>query len=156
MVSLRASFGLFLCAALLASPAFASHVHRSPTAGSAHHTRRLVTHHRRVHRIHGQQAIEPQRVMQIQQALIREHYFTGQADGVWNAQTIAAMQKYQADHNWQTKLVPDSRALVKLGLGPDYSDAINAKNSNFAAPPPVATIPPDQQAGFAAASGIDR
>lgn len=117
----------------------------------------MTHHHRRVsHRIHGQQAIEPERVTQIQQALIREHYLTGEADGAWNAQTIAAMQKYQADHGWQTRLMPDSRALVKLGLGPDYSNAINAKNSSFDAPPPVATIPPDQTAGFAAASGIDR
>ena len=51
------------------------------------------------------------------------------------------MQKYQADQGWQTKLMPDSRALKKLGLGPDYSNAINAKNSTFAAPPPVSTIP---------------
>jgi hypothetical protein len=29
------------------------------------------------------------------------------------------MQKYQADNGWQTKLVPDSRAIIKLGLGPD-------------------------------------
>lgn len=91
---------------------------------------------------------------QIQQALIREHYFNGEANGNWDATTISAMQKFQADHGWQTKLVPDSRALVKLGLGPDYSNAINARNSSFAAPPPVSTIPPDQQAGFAAAAGV--
>jgi hypothetical protein len=28
------------------------------------------------------------------------------------------MQKYQGDHGWQTKLTPDSRALIALGLGP--------------------------------------
>jgi hypothetical protein len=28
------------------------------------------------------------------------------------------MLKYQADHGWQTKLTPDSRAIIKLGLGP--------------------------------------
>jgi hypothetical protein len=34
------------------------------------------------------------------------------------------MQKFQADHGWQTKLTPDSRALIKLGLGPhDAADA---------------------------------
>ena len=48
--------------------------------------------------------------------------------GEWNATTQAAMQKYQADHGWQTKLMPDSRALKALGLGPDYSTAINAKD----------------------------
>lgn len=29
------------------------------------------------------------------------------------------MQKLQADNGWQTKLVPDSRGIIKLGLGPD-------------------------------------
>ena len=84
------------------------------------------------HKLHGQQAIEPARVTEIQQALIREHYLTGEANGKWDATTKAAMQKYQADQGWQTKLMPDSRALKKLGLGPDYSNAINAKDSSFA------------------------
>jgi hypothetical protein len=66
------------------------------------------------------------------------------------------MQKYQADQGWQTKLMPDSRALKKLGLGPDYSNAINAKNSSFVDPPPVSTIPPTVASGFAQASGINR
>ena len=34
----------------------------------------------RPRRMRGQQAIEPERVTQIQQALIREHYLTGEAD----------------------------------------------------------------------------
>jgi hypothetical protein len=50
--------------------------------------------------------------------------------------------------------MPDSRALKKLGLGPDYSNAINAKNSSFAAPPAVETIPSEQANGFAVAAGI--
>jgi len=156
VLSLRANFAVLFCATLFAVPAFASHVRRSPTAGPSHHTRKLTSRRRASHRIHGQQAIEPARVTQIQQALIREHYFSGTADGNWDASTIAAMQKYQADHGWQTKLVPDSRALVKLGLGPDYSNAINAKNSSFAAPPPISTIPPNQEAGFAAAAGVSQ
>ena len=65
-----------------------------------------------------------------------------------------AMQKFQADQGWQTKLMPDSRALKKLGLGPDYSTAINAKGSSFAPPPPEDTIPTEQVAGFAAAAGV--
>lgn len=106
--------------------------------------------------MHGQQAIAPERVTQIQQALIREHYMTGDANGQWDATTQAAMQKYQAANGWQTKIMPDSRALMKLGLGPDYSTAINASDSSFAAPPPVSTIPAPQAAGFAAASGVNR
>ena len=102
----------------------------------------------------GQQVIAPDRVREIQQALIREHYLTGEADGQWDERTKAAMQKYQANQGWQTKLTPDARALKKLGLGPDYSNAINAKNSTFADPPPASTIPPTVSAGFAEASGV--
>jgi len=103
--------------------------------------------------MHGQQAIEPARVTEIQQALIREHYMGGDPNGQWDSTTQAAMQKYQADQGWQTKLMPDSRALKKLGLGADYSGAINAKTASFEPPPPVSTIPSAQVAGFAAGSG---
>jgi len=106
--------------------------------------------------MHGQQAIAPERATEIQQALIREHYLTGEASGKWDGATETAMQKYQADHGWQTKLMPDSRAIKTLGLGPDYSNAINAKGSSFSAPPPASTIPPVQSAGFEAAAGVSR
>jgi hypothetical protein len=43
---------------------------------------------------------------------------TGEPSGHWDTQTQAAMEKLQADNGWQTKLVPDSRAIIKLGLGP--------------------------------------
>jgi hypothetical protein len=107
--------------------------------------------------LHGQQSIDPERVTQIQQALVREHYLSSDdATGRWDSTTEAAMQKYQADQGWQTKLMPDSRAIKKLGLGPDYSSAINAKDSSFADPPPASTIPPVQSAGFAEAAGVNQ
>ena len=39
--------------------------------------------------------------------------------GHWDSASEAAMQKMQGDNGWQTKLTPDSRALIKLGLGPN-------------------------------------
>jgi len=81
---------------------------------------------------------------------------TGEPNGQWDATTMAAMQKYQADQGWQTKLMPDSRAIKKLGLGPDYSNAINASGSSFAAPKPATDIPAAQASGFASASGVNR
>jgi hypothetical protein len=152
MLSLRASLAIVLSAAFVASPALASLAHRTPTSGHSH---RLHKAAKKSHRLHGQQAIEPARVTEIQQALIREHYLSGEANGTWDSATFAAMQKYQGDQGWQTKLMPDSRALKKLGLGPDYSDAINAKSATFADPPPVSTIPSAQAAGFAAAAGTN-
>jgi len=151
----RASLVFVFAATLIASPAFASRVHRAPTSGQVHHSHKAVAH-AKGHRLHGQQAIDEARVTQIQQALIREHYLTGDANGRWDTTTTAAMQKYQADHGWQTKLMPDSRAIKTLGLGPDYSGAINAKNSSFSGPPPASTIPPDQSTGFAAAAGVNQ
>jgi len=70
---------------------------------------------------HGQQVIASDRAREIQEALIREHYLTGDATGEWDTRTQQAMVRYQADNGWQSKVTPDSRALIKLGLGPDYS-----------------------------------
>ena len=139
---------------MAAVPAFASRVHRAPTSGHAHGSHK--TKAAKPHKTRGQQAIESNRVTEIQQALIREHYMNGDPSGQWDSDTTAAMQKFQADQGWQTKLMPDSRALKKLGLGPDYSGAINAKNSTFADPPPVSTIPPVQSTGFASAAGVNQ
>ena len=151
----RTTAAFLISATLVAAPAFATNVHRSPTSGLAS-THKLSKSKHKSRRARGQQAIEPERVTQIQQALIREHYLTGEANGKWDATTVAAMQKYQADHGWQTKLMPDSRALLKLGLGPDYSTAINAKDSTFAPAPPKSNAPPSQTSGFVVASGVNQ
>jgi hypothetical protein len=114
VVSFRACQIFVLGASLIAAPAFAGRTHRSATSGhSVHHRAR---HHSHV--VQGQRQIEPERALQIQNALIREHYLSAPASGQWDAATETAMQKYQADHGWQTKLTPDARALIKLGLGP--------------------------------------
>lgn len=62
--------------------------------------------------------MDSERATQIQQALIRAHYLNGAPTGQWDAATQAAMLKYQTDNGWQSKIAPDSRALIKLGLGP--------------------------------------
>ncbi len=152
MLSLRASLSVALFVALAASPAFATKVHSAPASKTAKHH----AHKKAAPKLRGQQAIDPARVMEIQLALIREHYLPGPANGNWDESTKAAMQKYQANQGWQTKLMPDSRALKKLGLGPDYSNAINAKNSSFAPPPAAGTTPPAQAADFADAAGVNR
>src|SRR5947209_315669 len=66
----------------------------------------------------GQRGIDDARATELQSALIRAGYLTGEPTGHWDSATEAAMGKLQADNGWQTKLVPDSRAIIKLGLGP--------------------------------------
>lgn len=85
-------------------------------SSSRHHRGRKTSWKR-----HGQQRIDGDRAREIQEALIREKYLSGEATGVWDARSQAAMTRYQADNGWQSKVTPDSRALIKLGLGPDYS-----------------------------------
>lgn len=169
MLFVRASLGFLLSSALVALPAAASRLeHRTPNAShpklaASRHRVHLTSSRSRKghlvikhgHIVRGQQAIQPERVTEIQQALIREHYMSSEANGQWDATTQTAMQKYQADQGWQTKLMPDSRALKKLGLGADYSSAINSGTGSFTEPPPVSSIPAPQAAGFSAAAGTN-
>jgi peptidoglycan hydrolase-like protein with peptidoglycan-binding domain len=153
-------FSISLAASLLALPAFATSTATHRSASATTHARSARSHIKskaKSHKLHGQQAIDPERVTQIQQALIRAHYMTGEASGQWDSTTLSAMQKYQGDQGWQTRLMPDSRALVKLGLGPDYSTAINAHDV-AATPSPAAgsTTPAPETSGFAAAAGVNR
>jgi hypothetical protein len=81
-----------------------------------------------------QQAIDSARAREIQTALIREHYMQGEPTGAWDSATQAAMQRYQADHGWQSKTTPDSRALIKLGLGPSHDHLLNPESAMTGAP----------------------
>jgi hypothetical protein len=124
MVSLRAGQVLLLLASLAITPAFASRTHRAPTSGHSRTTsssskkakRKQVSH------VRGQRTIDSNRASEIQNALIRQKYLTGAPSGQWDAQTQVAMRQYQSDHGWQTKLMPDSRALISLGLGPNHTN----------------------------------
>lgn len=87
----------------------------------------------------GQKTITNDRTREIQSALAREGYFDSEPTGAMDAQTKAALQKYQADNGWQTKIIPDSRALIKLGLGPDQSNVINPATAALASPVAIST-----------------
>ncbi len=115
---------MVLILSLTAVPAFATHAHHA-TAAHSHANLKHVLSHRLGHarkavvvKPKGQRQIDPARATQIQTALIREKYLTGAPSGQWDSDTEDAMLKYQSDHGWQTKLTPDSRALISLGLGP--------------------------------------
>ena len=77
----------------------------------------------------GQQKIDSERAEAIQEALIREHYMSGEPTGTWNQTSEDAMRRYQADHGWQAKQVPDSRALISLGLGPSNDHLLNPESA---------------------------
>lgn len=115
--------------------------HHSPK--SSHSSRKGKKSKTSASRKKGQQKIDSERATQIQEALIREHYLTGKATGNWDAATQQAMQKYQGDNGWQSKTTPDSRALIKLGLGPDQQHLLNPESAMTSAPQPGhPTAPP--------------
>ena len=113
-------------ALLMCIPASALRTRRSPTSGSSH--RKTKTKRVSIAR---PRAIDDARATEIQGALIKAGYLSGEPSGHWDSTSEAAMQKLQSDNGWQTKLIPDSRALIKLGLG----------NPSAAGKEPISTAP---------------
>jgi hypothetical protein len=107
---------------------------KTSRTSSVHHSTRRSSRKSRTKRVRGQQKIDSERATSIQQALIREHYLTGEPTGVWDEASEDAMRRYQSDHGWQTKEVPDSRALIKLGLGPNNDHLLNPDSAMTSAP----------------------
>jgi hypothetical protein len=51
---------------------------------------------------------------------------------------MGVLLRFQADHGWQTKVTPDARALIVLGLGPKHENVLNPES--LAAMPAI-TVP---------------
>ena len=109
-----------------AHPAITHHSnsHLSPKRASTHASGKKSRKRPR-----GQQAIDNARAREIQEALVHGHYLTGEPSGTWDPATQAAMRRYQAEQGWQTKTVPDARALIRLGLGPDHEHLLNPESA---------------------------
>ena len=127
-----ASLTLLLALSAAAASTKGAGVHPKATDQSPH-----IRHGKKTHKAtrggwkrRGQQQISSDRVREIQTALIREHYLPGQPTGVFDQRTKNALVKLQAEQGWQSKVVPDSRALIKLGLGPTHEGAINLEASS--------------------------
>lgn len=149
-----AQFAFFLAALLAVTPLASAktattHKHhsttsvskKSSTSSKTHHVTRTSSHsshskHSKSRHVKkaswkskGQHGISSDRTREIQEALIRQHYLEGDANGVWDTRTQEACRKYQADNGWQSKVLPDSRALIKLGLGPDHTHVLNPETA---------------------------
>ena len=106
--------------------------------------KRSSSRRKKTARTRGQQKIDSERAQSIQEALIREHYLNGEATGTWNQASEDAMRRYQSDHGWQSKTVPDARALIKLGLGPSHDHLLNPESAMTTGPdmPKAASLAP--------------
>lgn len=144
-----------------ASPAFASVARagaqasssstakRSTTAKSATHSKashvvrhRTVayrtTRRRRTRREPLQLAPTPDRIREIQTALVREGYLKSDPSGKWDADATDAMQRFQQDHAINPTGKLDALSLQKLGLGSEIAGVSAPQpavaNSNAAQP----------------------
>ena len=106
----------------------------STSSHTGHSSSSKTTSKRSHKKPRGQQKIDSERAQAIQEALIREHYLSGEAKGTWNQASEDAMRRYQADHGWQSKTVPDSRALISLGLGPSKDHLLNPESAMTTVP----------------------
>jgi hypothetical protein len=127
----------FLCGALLfCAGSWAGTTSKASSSAKSVSTAKIASHTHKVkkakktsYRRRGQQKIDKQRTTEIQEALIREHYLDGKPSGMWDQKTQSALQRYQSDNGWQSKTTPDSRALIKLGLGPDHQHLLNPESA---------------------------
>jgi len=108
-----------------------STAHLQSTKATGKHGKKTVAKSKKVR---GQQSIDGDRAREIQTALIREHYLDGEPTGSFDERTKSALQKFQQDNGWQTKVIPDSRALIKLGLGPSKDGLLNPESAAIATP----------------------
>ena len=80
------------------------------------------------------------RYKEIQQALVTKGYLKGEPTGVWDADSVGAMQRFQMDQ----KLTPSGKinapSLIGLGLGAKSAGAPEAPALPGAPPPPA--MPP--------------
>lgn len=132
-----------VAAVLLAATLSFAGSHPAEKHNTPHHKAHKAPRRKGHKRPRGQQAIDGERARQIQEALIREHYMKGEPSGTWDAASQDAMRRYQAEQGWQTKEVPDSRALIRLGLGPDHVHLLNpesAMTTGPALPHPVSSV----------------
>ncbi|ADV82824.1 peptidoglycan-binding domain-containing protein [Terriglobus saanensis] len=119
---------LFLLALISSTPSQAVRTRRGPTSGRASQRGTKASKHK-AEAVSHPRAIEDARATQIQSALIKAGYMSGEPTGHWDSASETAMQKLQSDNGWQSKLVPDSRALIKLGLGPQTPQTTTASSA---------------------------
>ena len=95
----------------------------------------------------GPKAPTPDRISEIQSALGSRGYFQGDPNGLWDSNTVEAMQKFQSANGIDPTGKLDAPTLQKLGLGSDIA-GVSAPRS--VVPPAASPAPaaPDSHAGM--------
>jgi putative peptidoglycan binding protein len=89
-----------------------------------------------------QKAPTPERITEIQSALARGGYYQGQPNGKWDANTIAAMGKFQSTSGLEPTGKLNALSLQKLGLGSEIAGVSAPKPPVHGATPTAAPTSP--------------
>jgi hypothetical protein len=88
----------------------------------SHSARKSSVHHRRPHSRHYRSyrhvRIQPARVKEIQEALVKAGFLHDKPDGVWGSSTREAMKQFQKQNGFTPTGLPEAKPLMLLGLGP--------------------------------------
>ena len=87
-----------------------------------------------------QAAPTPDRLREIQSALIGKGYLKGEPSGVWDAESMDAMKRYQMDEKQDPSGKITAASLIGLGLGP--RPAAFTPSPQAPSQPPVADLVP--------------
>jgi len=86
-----------------------------------------------------QAAPTPDRLREIQSALAAKGYLQSEPTGVWDAQSVDAMKRYQADEKQDPSGKITAASLIGLGLGPqtaNYSSTLPSASEGVPAQHP--------------------
>jgi peptidoglycan hydrolase-like protein with peptidoglycan-binding domain len=124
--------------AAAASKPAAKSARSSSVAGSKSRGKKSSRHSKARER--GQKAPAPERISEIQQALVKEGSFNGAPSGKWDDSTVVAMKKFQESHGLNPSGRLDALTLERLGLGSPTAGkgaplpALNPSSSKLVAP----------------------
>jgi peptidoglycan hydrolase-like protein with peptidoglycan-binding domain len=79
-----------------------------------HRRRRHYSHYRRYLQVR----IQPARVKEIQEALVKAGFLHKKPDSVWGSATRDAMKQFQKQNGFTLTGLPEAKPLMLLGLGP--------------------------------------
>lgn len=68
-----------------------------------------------------------ERIREIQQALVDKGYLRSEAAGAWDADSLAALNRFKQERNLRTDGKLDARTLIGLGLGPKTDSYISTQ-----------------------------
>lgn len=84
---------------------------------------------------------EPQRVQEIQRALMAAGELHEEPTGTWDQATSEAMKRYQERHGFNATGLPDSKSLMEMGLGPHPLPPEVAAANRASLGPPITSAP---------------